>query len=140
MRFRLHHILVLMLIVALFGAAMANPTTSWRSIIETLWWLVFAVLAVAAIAKSGRERVVILSALVMGLSYTVCTHQLMEGWYLPISRLGRFVFAQYFVENPSGDGPTRLIMAQIFNYGFSLIAASIGAGIGAYFTRTQTKK
>jgi hypothetical protein len=69
MRFRITHLLVIAVFVAVFATAFARASFEVALLLKTVAWLAYGLLAVFALSRHGRERLVACSALVLGLSY-----------------------------------------------------------------------
>lgn len=88
MRFRISHVLLLMIFVAFFSFLLSSGSRFDLNVVRFLTWLGSGLLGVRAIVRPGRERLIILSGLLLGISYLACI---------------RFVFAE-------GQFPTSLVL------------------------------
>lgn len=139
MRFRIAHLLVGMVFVAIFAAALATPTSRdyASELLKLGAWLFYAGLAVLATARQGRERLIAIGALIFGLSY-LCLSYWMNGSLLT-SELLSDIFRNFLAENSRADIRGRYDFRNIGEIGFSFIFAAIGGSLGAYWSRSQPK-
>ena len=123
MRFRVTHLLVLMLFVAGFGTALALHSAFTVSVVVFLTWLIYASLAWWALVDPAR-RVVLASALIFGPTYLLMGLYFWSRMSLP-SYFSEMVVSTVMGLDEVGDRTTTLECM------WSLIFAACGAVLGA---------
>jgi predicted permease len=131
MRFRVTHLLVLMLFVAGFGTALALHSAFTVSVVVFLTWLIYASLAWWALVDPAR-RVVIFSALIFGPTYLLIGLYFWSRMNLP-SYFSEIVVSMIIGRDEVGDRNTTLECM------WSLIFAACGAVLGASRARRRDR-
>ena len=144
MRFRTTHLVGVMALVAIFAAAfgtLGHASVGW---IRFIGCVAYTLLAIRVIAKPGRERIVLASAIVAGLPYfwfaTFARASELHG--LPTTQLAYQLYNWSALlvaapENTSLDyAMSRSFAMQIAHVAFSF--ATLGAVLGAYWSKPKT--
>ena len=144
MRFRITHLLMAMVVLAGLSFAVSMFPSESVPYIKLGACIVFSLMAIRAIARPGLERVVLASALVLGLPYFCWTLTLDEfnGPRYVTSELMYKVF-DWFANSfatPDDFKYYRWIGVQIGHVVLSFILACIGGLLGAYWYRTADEK
>jgi hypothetical protein len=134
MRFRVTHLLLVCIAVAVFSIAFKNPNAHWAGGIGFLLWLFYAVLGVRAVTRVN-ERPVLVSALIFGVSFWWLS---VSAWWTPTYFLLKTVWDQ--VGTPSLDGQPLNNFIRIGQHAFSLVFAWCGALLGAYWCKPVDEK
>lgn len=132
MRFRVTHLLVLMLFVAGFGTALALHSAFTVSVVVFLTWLVYASLGWWTLMHPA-SRVVVCSALIFGPTYLLMGLYFWSRMSLP-SYLTEMVVGAVMGLDEVGDRTTTLECM------WSLIFAACGAVLGASHARRRDKE
>jgi len=132
MRFRVTHLLVLMLFVAGFGTALALHSAGTVSVVVFLTWLVYASLGWWALIDPA-SRVVVCSALIFGPTYLLMGLYFWSRMSLP-SYLTEMVVSAVMGLDEVGDRTTTLECM------WSLIFAACGAVLGASRARRKDRE
>jgi len=135
MRFRITHLLIAAVVVAINAIAVAQPTILWTAIWIFTAWLLFAILACKAIAQpSNRTRIA--SALVVGLSFV-----LLCKWEMHLAQQSS---AYAFLWKSYPPSPYDIDAAnafqnriEILTYSIAILAGMGGASLAAWFSKTD---
>lgn len=138
MRFRISHILLLMILVAFFSFIMSTGSYFGYNVVRFLTWLLFCVLSIRAIVRPGRERMIMLSGLLVAISYLVCTRYILTNWQFPTSQLLNYAFENQFVSQYGSSRETfRTAAKGAGEHAFALLFGFAGAWLAAYWTKSD---
>jgi hypothetical protein len=139
MQFRVAHLLIVMVLVALFGTALAVPNDLSRGLVNLGAWFAYITLAVRAIVRP-TERPILVSALIVGLSYlmlaAVLDTELATGRLL--ASIGYAEGLNYVMTDSTQTQNYVPNFIRIGHIAFSFIFAFIGAAVAAYWSRPHT--
>jgi hypothetical protein len=130
MRFRVTHLLAAVGFVAISAAALANANSLWSSLIQLLAWFLYAALGVRAVVRDGRERMVLISALIFGPSFLLLSYWISAE--LPTYKL------LIYIRRGVGAGTRWQDFRTIGDIIFSLLFALVGGALGAYWSRSRS--
>ena len=136
MHFRISHLLLATALVAVVCMSLVMPTNSMHSWMRFLVWAIYCAVAIRLLASQGRERIVLLSALLCGLTYLVLVFNVMNGWPLPPSKLLHESFGRFIATGESFDPRERIFRAH-GEFAFSYLFAFLGGSLAAHWTRAK---
>jgi hypothetical protein len=134
MRFRITHLLVIAVFVAVFATAFARASFEVALLLKTVAWLAYGLLAVFALSRHGRERLVACSALVLGLSYAGFIWASGNNTFFQI--VLRQLCGRLFSEELYSDINAHRIA--IGHIAFSFFFAFVAGALAAYWSRPRT--
>ena len=144
MRFRISHILLLMIFVAFFSFLMSSGSYIGFNLVRFVSWLLCGLLTIRAIVRPGRERLIILSGLLLGLSYMAAAHHIFTTQQFPTSQWLNNIYREAFDDpasrkrwNSYERDVARVAAMGIGEYAFAYSFGFLGAWIAAYWTKSD---
>jgi hypothetical protein len=146
MRFRTAHLIGVTVLIAIFAAAFGTLGYAAVAWIRFVGCVVFSLLAIRAIAKPGRERIVLASAIVAGLPYfwfATFARSPEVNWF-PTTQLAHQLYSWSIslVATPQETvfdyERLRSFAIQIAHVAFSFAFATLGAFLGAYWSKPKS--
>ena len=143
MQFRIKHLLMATLAVALLATSMGHPSQLTENLVRLAVWAAAAILATRAIARPGRERAVISAGLLVGASFLWFDSGPSYGEVFPISDFLEWLAPTYGL-NRYDDGrltggfnsyPNARHLREIGRLAFALLFAVMAAGLAAVWTQ-----
>jgi hypothetical protein len=143
MQFRIKHLLMATLAVALLATSMGHPSQLTENLVRLAVWAAAAILATRAIARPGRERAVIAAGLLVGASFLWFDSGPSYGEAFPISTFLEWVAPSHDL-NRDDNGlltggfnsfPNARHLREIGRLAFALLFAVIAACLAAVWTQ-----
>ena len=142
MQFRIKHLLMATMAVALLATSMGHPSQLTENLVRLAVWGVAAILATRAIARPGRERAVITAGLLVGASFLWFDSGPSYGEVFPISDFLEWLAPTYGL-NRDVDGrltggfnsfPNASHLREIGRLAIALLFAAMAACLAAVWT------